>query len=95
MLDSQFIYMMSYEFLTTGSSQLDYLATLLLPRETPPFPLSSSLRLVLSLFSSLLSLSMTNPLSLLTSPIYSLRLVECSRLCYGLTRVGGVRFDYS
>ena len=81
-LGSQFIYMVSYEFPTTGSSQPDYLAALLRLRETLPSPLSSSLRLVLSLFSSLLSLNMTNPLSLLTSFIYSLRLVEYSSLNY-------------
>ena len=83
-LGSQFIYMVSYQFPTTSSSQPDYLAALLRPRETLPSPLSSSLRLVLSLFSSLLSLSMTNPFSLLTSFIYSLRLVEYSSLNYGV-----------
>ena len=79
-LGSQFIYMVSYEFPITGSSQPNYLAALLRPRETLPSPLSSSLRLVLSLFSFLLSLSMTNPFSLLTYFIYSLRLVEYSSL---------------
>ena len=77
-LDSKFIYMVGYEFPTMGCSQPDYLTALLCPYKTPPSPLSSSLWLVLSLFSSLFSLSMTNRLSLLTSPIYSLRLVECS-----------------
>ena len=95
MLGSQFIYIVGYEFPTTGSSQPDYLAVLLCLHETSPSPLSSFLWLVLSLFSSLFSLRMTNPFSLLTSPIYSLRLVECSWLRSGLTCVGGVRFDYS
>ena len=89
-LGSQFIYMVGYDFPTTGSSQPDYLAALLCLHETPMSPLSSSLWLVLSLFSFLFSLSMTNPISLLISPICSLRLVKCSWLCSSLTHVGGL-----
>ena len=55
-LGSQFIYMVGYEFPTMGSPQPDYLAVLLCPCKIPPlpppFPLSSSSSLVLSLINS-------------------------------------------
>ena len=58
-------------------------------------PLLVVLALSLSPLLSIFSPELPTPFSWLTSPIYSLMLVEVSWLRSGLTRVCGVQFDYS
>ena len=58
-------------------------------------PLLVVLALSLSPLLSIFSPELPTPFSSLTTPIYSLRLVEVSWLRSSLTRVCGVQFDYS
>ena len=86
---------MGYEFPTKGSSLSGILAALFnLVNFSLLFFKFLSLDSTLSLLDYLFLLKITNPFSLLTSTIYTVRLVECSWLCSGLTRVGGIQFDY-
>ena len=88
-------------FLTKGSSTTSDTLPSFNPSKHPCFPLRAtlfpnspnSLSLSLSLLPFLSRIP--NPLSLLNSSIYNLRFVGFSWLYFGLTRVGGVRCDYS
>ena len=98
---SQFTYRVGLVFLTKGSSTTSDTLPSFNPSKHPCFPLRAtlfpnspnSLSLALSLLPFLSKIP--NPLSLLNSSIYNLRFVGFSWLYFGLTRVGGVRCDYS